>query len=483
MADDSSSASGGEETPPVTPGEDVAGPTSGRGIELRFLHGPQGLEVTLRSYRSRPRRRDFVAGHQDQDRPRERSGQEHPRSSWWPGQAHKTPPEAFSALPVSAVMPTLADPEAAVVSPGPADASGTFWSTLSPEEQRQFRSRAQKREYEPGARLMREGDTGDHVMVVLTGHTEICVDDHGTDRVIARRGPGELIGERAALQEAERSATVIALNTVRVLVMQTEDFAYFLGVHPRIVGVVENQVYFRLTEEPPRPGPGGNTSDVGDSDPSDEGASFGHTGLASFTGQNCTVIFIDVVGFSAPGRDDSDRLRIRRQLTQMTSAALKAVWNECYWDDRGDGFLVVVPSRYPTSTVLEYLLVALPIALKRYNERCEPSCRFQLRAALDVGAVVSDDTGVAGQVIINASRLLEAPALKKAMAGSDAPLGLCVSDFVYQNTVRHARYVTDPDAYSKIRCRIKESSLQAWMTLVSSPLQVPPRRRPLLAVG
>ena len=167
----------------------------------------------------------------------------------------------------------------------------------------------------------------------------------------------------------------------------------------------------------------------------------------------------------------------------MTYSALKAVWEECFWDDRGDGFLVVIPPTVPTEKVLEYLLLALPIALKRHNEGCVPGTRFQLRAALDVGAVVSDDIGVSGQVIINTKRLLDCPALKRAVADSDVPLGLVVSDAMYQYTVKHARSVTDPEAYRKIRVRARDISLSAWMSLVGSPLQVPQPGTSLLAVG
>jgi hypothetical protein len=331
---------------------------------------------------------------------------------------------------------------------------------------------------------MREGETANQVVVILRGQTEVRVDDHGTERVLARRGPGQLIGERAALQVNVRSATVVALNIVRALVMQTEDFAAFLSAHPGVLDIVENQVYFRLTEEPP-----GSTSDdgfwtQGSTRAYDEPTvAFRRAQVRPFTGENCTVIYTDVVGFSSARRDDHDRLRIRRDLAAMSYAALKAIWDECFWDDRGDGFLVVVPPTVPTAQVLECLLVALPIALKQHNEDCAPGTRFQLRVALDIGAVVSDDIGVSGQVIINTKRLLDSPALKRAIRDSDVPLGLVVSEFVYQYTIKHARHVTDPAAYKRIRVKAGDISLSAWMSLVSSPVQVPPRQTFLLAAG
>ena len=330
---------------------------------------------------------------------------------------------------------------------------------------------------------MREGEAADHVVVILEGQTEVSVNHLGTKRIIARRGPGELIGERAALQVSVRSATVVALDTVRALVMQTEDFAAFLSAHPKVLGIVENQVYERLTEEPPRP-----ASDDGFRPPvsvatHEPALSFRRPQSRPFTGENCTVVYTDVVGFSSARRDDHDRLQIRHELAVMTFAALKAVWSECFCDDRGDGLLVVIPPTVPTSKVLEYLLVALPIALKQNNDDCDPGARFQLRAALDVGAVVSDEIGVSGEVIINTKRLLDSQVLKRAIGDSEAPLGLVVSEAVFQYTVKHIRSVTDSAAFQKIRVRAKDRTLPARMSLVSSPLQVPPTQTPLLAAG
>ena len=51
-----------------------------------------------------------------------------------------------------------------------------------------------------GQPLMREGDLADHVMVIIEGHAEVCVDENGWERVLAERGPGDLVGERGGLQ-------------------------------------------------------------------------------------------------------------------------------------------------------------------------------------------------------------------------------------------------------------------------------------------
>jgi Cyclic nucleotide-binding domain len=481
MSVDPSEAGEGE-SEPGTLAEGVAGLPHRNRLELH-LHGSLlDIDLFLKSSEPHPAREHDPRARAGENQDRRLAGREHVRLPWWVGRARKTWTSVFHASPPTSEP--LVSPDFRLTSRRARRPSITFWATLSSAEQNQFRSRADSRTFAARAHLMREGEAADHVVVILDGQTEVYVDDHGTKRIIARRGPGELIGERAALQVSVRSATVVALGTVRALVMQTEDFADFLSAHPGLLGIVENQVYFRLTEEPPYAvDDDGFRTRESNSGPGEPAIPFRRYQAQAFTGENCTVIYTDVVGFSSALRDDHDRLLIRRELAVMTYFALKAIWPECFWDDRGDGFLVVVPPTVPTAKVLEYLLVALPIALKQHNGNCVPGTSFQLRVALDVGAVTSDDIGVSGQVIINTRRLLDSLALKRAIGGSDVPLGLVVSEVVYQYTVRHARSVTDPAAYKKIRVKAGDISLSARMSLVSSPLQVPRHRASLLAAG
>ena len=84
------------------------------------------------------------------------------------------------------------------------------------------------------------------------------------------------------------------------------------------------------------------------------GAQGGHmAGPWPLSGQNCTVLLTDVVGFSSSARNDEDRRIIRDALYSMTGAMLQGiadVWSE----GRGDGLLTgrlarVFPPR-PSST-------------------------------------------------------------------------------------------------------------------------------------
>src|SRR5580693_3169578 len=110
----------------------------------------------------------------------------------------------------------------------------SFWETLNPVERRALESLASWVRFPVGDTIMREGEPADYVLVIIEGRTRICVDENGWERILAERGPGDLVGERAGFQVRVRSASVIAAETVRALKVKTADFTAFVVDHPRV---------------------------------------------------------------------------------------------------------------------------------------------------------------------------------------------------------------------------------------------------------
>jgi Cyclic nucleotide-binding domain len=357
--------------------------------------------------------------------------------------------------------------------PEPHTAAVVFWQALDPVQRDAFRLVAPPRTFAAGAILMREGDQADHVIVILSGRTKICVEESGRERILAVRGPGQLVGERAALQISVRSATVIALETVQALVAPTRDFAAFITGHPEVLAIVERQVYDRLTEDPAgyRPGVVSNFGIDRVAAPNRLGNSLSMRRptphLRALNGENCTIMLSDVVGFGAGSRTDEDRRIIREALFSITHTVLQDLPDAWSWDDRGDGLLTVVSPSVPTAKVVAHLHKELAAALEEHNRVYPDSARIQLRVAINVGPVASDIMGVSGEAIIVTARLVEAPVFKKAVRESGASLGIIASTFIYESVLRHGPYL---EGYSEIPVDVKESSLLAWMKLFDRPL-------------
>ena len=90
-----------------------------------------------------------------------------------------------------------------------------------------------RRRYPRGTTLMNEGDRSERMVVIVAGLVKVSYyTDDGREVVLAIRGPGDLLGELAALDGEPFSATVTALDDVEALVMTVGDFRKVLAEEP-----------------------------------------------------------------------------------------------------------------------------------------------------------------------------------------------------------------------------------------------------------
>jgi CRP-like cAMP-binding protein len=100
-----------------------------------------------------------------------------------------------------------------------------------------------------GDSVLRFGAAGDDVIVVLEGRVKL-VAPGAEDRevVLAIRGPGDLIGEMAALGGQRRTATAVAVDDVDVGYLRANELRAFLLEHPDVAMVVIRMLVRRLAE-------------------------------------------------------------------------------------------------------------------------------------------------------------------------------------------------------------------------------------------
>ncbi|MGH2733151.1 MAG: Crp/Fnr family transcriptional regulator [Actinomycetota bacterium] len=111
--------------------------------------------------------------------------------------------------------------------------AGSFLSALAAAEQDKFRRLGRHRELRRGDTLFHEGDPSDFVALILRGNVKVSsVADSGVETLLATRGPGDIIGEMAAVDGELRSADVSALDTVQFRIIPARDFFRFLEEHP-----------------------------------------------------------------------------------------------------------------------------------------------------------------------------------------------------------------------------------------------------------
>ncbi len=98
--------------------------------------------------------------------------------------------------------------------------------------------------YAPGTIIFHEGATGDRAILIWDGEVAVVKGDLATPTLLAFRGPGALIGEMALIDDAPRSATVVAISTVRALCIERSRFEDFL----RDVPTLGLSIMFNLTQ-------------------------------------------------------------------------------------------------------------------------------------------------------------------------------------------------------------------------------------------
>jgi CRP-like cAMP-binding protein/tetratricopeptide (TPR) repeat protein len=462
-----------------------------------------------------------------------------------------------------------------------------FWNALADPEREALAAAGVEEVFRAGSVLYRAGDDSSQVMIIDSGWVKVSVRD-GNDageKILAVRGQGDVIGERAALTTQVRSATVTALDEVAAMVVPADRFAEFLRGHPRAVEVLHRQVMERQDEDRARPFPGerasaerrlawllfdlaqrrggyrhaaaaaftlpmsqqeladwaGTTADavgrflrswrergiiartersrrltvvdldglaaICDPVPPDAGKVAGDRAAPAGNGQppaaalgrqkvtgeaapkvaarwfgvpgeplNCSILFTDVAGFGNPLRLDPDREVVRAALYEILRSAFEASgvpWAGCYYEDRGDGAVIVVPPTISTLRVVDPLIPELAARLRQYNRRASEVVLIQLRAALHVGPVGTDAEGLTGQAVISTARILDAPVVKERLADARADLIFAVSDYVYDHVVRHGAGRVDSGAFEHVAGQVKESRVSAWIHLAGR-IELPP---------
>lgn len=332
-----------------------------------------------------------------------------------------------------------------------------FWESLTPDEQTDLTDAAAEITFPAGQVLCRERQRADQLYVIRSGRVKVCAESPAGQQLVAIRQAGDIIGERAALRVTKRSATITTLEPVTAYVVLTGDFTAFLERHPRVLPLIEDELYRRLTENRPY------TSFLGE-------PAAGVT-PPEWTGQNCTIVLIDIVNYGARTRNDRDRRKIRAALYHILQGLIDGAalrHDDYHREDRGDGILLIISPRVPTSSIAECILSNVIALLRQHNDEATAATSIQMRVALHVGPVVSDAHGVDGRAIIDTARLLDAPPLKRDLFQSGADLGFITSDFVYDTIIQPNPGHVDPALYHRLRCQVKEEFVDAWVYLAGT---------------
>ncbi len=121
-----------------------------------------------------------------------------------------------------------------------------LFSGLTPPDVEQLCRDSQRITAAPGTLVIREGEPGDSLFLVLDGKLEVSKREGDQDVLLAVRGPGEVVGEMSLLEQGPRSASAHAVQTTEILEIGQESFRRVLEKNPEAAAKVLRAMASRL---------------------------------------------------------------------------------------------------------------------------------------------------------------------------------------------------------------------------------------------
>jgi hypothetical protein len=93
---------------------------------------------------------------------------------------------------------------------------------------------ARHRDAVPGETILRKGEDGSEMYLIIEGAVEVTESPHGHRRVLTTLGAGQLFGEAAFLMHTPRTADVTAIADTQLVALDEAGFARLAERHPQV---------------------------------------------------------------------------------------------------------------------------------------------------------------------------------------------------------------------------------------------------------
>jgi CRP/FNR family cyclic AMP-dependent transcriptional regulator len=124
-----------------------------------------------------------------------------------------------------------------------------FLAAVGADAAAELRARAGPRSFAKGQALMHVGQVPSEVLVLLSGRVKVsATTPAGRTVLLAFRGPGDLVGDLAALDDEPRSASVVAIDPVQALAIGRDEFRAFLLARPAVALALLRELSARLRD-------------------------------------------------------------------------------------------------------------------------------------------------------------------------------------------------------------------------------------------
>ena len=125
----------------------------------------------------------------------------------------------------------------------------SFLGILDEEAIQAVRSRLRWVEVAGGDTLMRQGDRGEALYLLVSGRLRVYIEEDQQRRVVREIARGEVVGEMSLYTDAPRSATLVAIRDSVLVSLEKADFNRLLATSPTVSMALTRQIIQRLQTE------------------------------------------------------------------------------------------------------------------------------------------------------------------------------------------------------------------------------------------
>ena len=100
--------------------------------------------------------------------------------------------------------------------------------------------------FDPGKRLVQQGDSADAAYLIIDGHAEVVLETPAGPMVVATLGANETVGEMGILGDVPRNATVRAKDRLIVLRISKDPFMRMVREFPNMAVSIMRELAQRL---------------------------------------------------------------------------------------------------------------------------------------------------------------------------------------------------------------------------------------------
>jgi len=125
----------------------------------------------------------------------------------------------------------------------------SIFADVPREALRDLGSRTQTRDYATGSVIVGQEDRGDSMYILVEGRVKVVLyGDSGREIILSVLRAGEIFGEMSLLDNQPRSASVIALEHTRALVLERSAFVRHLAEQPQTAIAILAEMSRRLRQ-------------------------------------------------------------------------------------------------------------------------------------------------------------------------------------------------------------------------------------------